>query len=181
MTSGIDAEDVAVLCLIEADGDLAISVADLADLLDATERRARASFGPVPGALRRAFGGLVLDAALAAPEELRDGTIDDVLARVTLRDLLGPMLSRDRLWLDAGGGVYWSLAAPASLAAPGARRPVALLLALAASGATPPAVIATLGRLGLDRSFLRTLLDRGPRPDDDEDLRQQVSDQDWFE
>ncbi len=46
MASGIDAEDAAALCLLEADGDLAFLGADLADLLDATERRAGASFGP---------------------------------------------------------------------------------------------------------------------------------------
>lgn len=178
--SGIDAEDVAALCLLEADGDLAISCADLADLLDATERRARASFGPAPGALRRAFAGLVLEAALVSPEELLEGTVDVALARITLGDILPPMLSRDRLWFDAGGGVHWSPAAPASLAAPGARRRAEALLALAASGPTPSMVMAILGRLGVDRSFLRTLLDRSPRNEDD-DLRRQVAWQDWFE
>jgi hypothetical protein len=176
--SGLEAEDVAALCLLAADGDLGVSLADLADLLEATERRARTGFGPAPGALRRAFAGLVLEAGLAAPEELRTGTAEDVLARLTLRDLLGPVLSRDRLWFDAGGGVHWSPAAPASLASPGSRRRV--LLALAASRARPPVVLAALERLGVDRSFLRALLDRAPRPED-EDLRRQVSYQDWYE
>lgn len=180
MSSGIDAEDVAVLCLVEADGDLAISAADLADLLDATERRARASFGPVPGALRRALAGLVLEAALASPGELRDGTIDDVLARITLRDLLVPMLSRDRLWFTAAGGAHWAPAAPGSLAGPGSRRRAETLLALAASAPPPPVVIAALERLGASRAFIRTLLEPA-RPSDDEDLRQQAAYQDWFE
>ncbi len=180
MASGIDAEDVAALCLLEADGDLAILGADLADLLDATERRAGASFGPEPGALRQAFAGLVLEAGLATPEELRRETVDAVLARITLRDLLAPMLSRDRLWFDAGGGVHWSPLSPASLAGQGARPRARTFLALAASGATPSVVIATLERLGLDRSFIRALLEPD-RPPDDDDLRRQVSYQDWFE
>jgi len=181
MASGIDAEDVAILCLLEADGDLAISCADLADLLEATERRAGASFGPAPGALRQAFAGLVLEAALASPEELREGkSIDGVLAGIPLRDILVPMLTRDRLWFDAGGGVHWSSAAPASLAAPGARSRAAALRALAASGPAPIVVIAALERLGLDRSFIRVLLEPG-QPSDDEDIRRQVSYQDWFE
>jgi len=181
MASAIDAEDVAALCLLEADGDLAILGADLADLLEATERRAGASFGPGPGALRQALAGLVLEAGLATPEEFRrGGTVDTVLAQITLRDLLGPMLSRDRLWFDAGGGVHWSMVSPASLAGAGARPRARALLALAASGATPTVVIATLERLGLDRSFIRALLE-SERPSDDEDLRRQVSYQDWFE
>ena len=47
MSSGIDAEDVAVLCLIEADGDLALSRADLADLLDATAPLLYRVIGPI--------------------------------------------------------------------------------------------------------------------------------------
>lgn len=180
MASGIDAEDVAALCLLEADGDLAILAADLADLLDATERRAGASFGPAPGALRQALAGLVLEAGLATPEELRSGNVDDVHARVALRDLLPPMLSRDRLWFDAGGGVHWSPLSPASLAGQGARPRSRTFLALAASGATPSVSIAILERLGLDRSFIRSLLEPGD-PCDDEDLRRQVSYQDWYE
>ena len=180
MASGIDAGDVAALCLLEADGDLALSCADLADLLDATERRAGASFGPVPGALRQALAGLVLEAGLATPEELRRDTLDAVLARVTLRDLLGPMLSRDRLWFDPGGDVHWSPVSPASLASQGMGPRALTLLALSTSGATPTVVIATLERLGLDRSFIRALLEPA-RPSDDEDLRRQVSYQDWYE
>ncbi|MEN6343612.1 MAG: hypothetical protein ABFC89_13770 [Methanospirillum sp.] len=180
MVSGIDAEDVAVLCLLVADGDLAITAADLADLLDATERRAGASFGPVPGALRRALGGLVLEAALASPEEIRDMGVDGVLARVTLWDLLAPMLSRDRVWFAADGGVHWTPAAPGSPAGQGSRGRAAALLALAASGAAPPAVIAVLERLGVTRAFIRTLLDPD-RPTEDDDLRRQVAYQDWFE
>jgi len=179
VASGIDAEDVAVLCLLVADGDLAITAADLADLLDATERRAGASFGPVPGALRRALAGLVLEAALASPEELRDMGIDGVLAGVTLRDLLAPMLSRDRFWFTAAGGVHWTPAAPGSLAQ-GSRRRSAGLLAFAASGPAPLAVIAALERLGISRAFIRTLLDLN-RLSEDDDLRRQIAYQDWFE
>ena len=179
MASGIDAEDVAVLCLLEADGDLAISLADLADLIDATERRARASFGPEPGHLRQALAGLVLEACLARPGELSEGSIDDALARVTLRDLLGPMLSRDRLWFTAGGA-HWSAASPAPWPPPGARPRARTLLALAVYGYPPPVVMATLERLGVTRAFIRTLLEPDP-PSEDDDLRGQVAYQDWFE
>ncbi len=178
--SAIDAEDVAVLCLLVADGDLAISCADLADLLDATERRARASFGPVPGALRRALVGLAFDAALVSPEELRERGVDAAFAGIALRDLLPPMLSRDRLWFDARGGPHWAAAAPASLASPGSRLRARALLSLVSSRAPPAVVLATLERLGVDRSFIRVLLEPG-FPVDDEEARELASYQDWFE
>lgn len=178
--SAIDAEGVAALCLLVADGDLAISCADLADLLDATERRARASFGPVPGALRRALVGLAFDAALVSPEDLREQGLDAAFARIALRDLLPPMLSRDQLRFDARGGHHWTAAAPASLASPGSLPRARALLSLVASRAPPPAVLAALERLGVDRSFIRTLLEPGA-PSDDEEARDLVSYQDWFE
>jgi hypothetical protein len=179
MTSGIDAEDVAVLCLLEADGELAITAADLADIIDATERRARASFGPVPGLMRQALAGLALEAALATPGELYEHGLDAALARINLWDLLGPMLSRERLWF-AAGGPYWSLAAPASMGGAAARPRTMMLLALAASRPTPSTVITVLGRLGIDRSFIGDLLENA-RQSDDDDLRRQVSYQDWYE
>ena len=178
--SAIDAEDVAALCLLEADGDLAISCADLADLLDATERRAGAGFGPVPGALRRALVGLAFDAALVSPEDLRERGVAAAFARLALRDLLPPMLSRDRLWFDARGGPHWAAAAPASLASPGTRLRARALLSLVSSRAPPAVVLATLERLGVDRSFIRVLLEPG-LPADDEEARELVSYQDWFE
>jgi hypothetical protein len=55
------------------------------------------------------------------------------------------------------------------------------LLALVAAGARPPVVNATLERLGLDRAFIRDLLDPARFDEDDEDVREQVSYQDWFE
>ncbi|NLX49305.1 MAG: hypothetical protein GXY82_05425 [Methanospirillum sp.] len=180
MAFGIDAEDVAALCILAADGDLSISCADVADLLEATERRARASFGPVPGDIRRALAGLVLESGLAYPEELRRGTIDDVLARLRLRNLLGPILSRDRLWFDAGGGVHWTSVAPAELAAPGGRARTELLVELAVVAPGPVEVLAALAALGWSRSFVKTLLERAPRLDDDE-VRRQVAFEDWYE
>lgn len=179
MTFGIDAEDVAVLCLLEADGELAITAADLADIIDATERRARASFGPAPGLLRQAFAGLALEAGLATPGELLEGGLDGALARVNLWDLLGPMLSRDRLWFSAGG-VHWSLLAPASMGGAGPQPRARVLLALAASRPAPSMVNAVLERLGIDRSFIGDLLEKA-RQSDEDDLRRQVSYQDWYE
>jgi hypothetical protein len=179
--TGIDAEDVALLCLLEADGELAIPAADLADLIDATERRAKASFGPAPGLLRQAFAGLALEAALATPGELYEGGLDAALARVNLWDLLGPMLSRDRLWFTAGG-VHWDLAAPGSFGvSEGARRRSETLMMLAASRPPPMVVLAVLERLGVDRSFIGNLLDRAREAEEAVDLRRQVSYQDWYE
>ncbi len=178
--SGLDAEEVAVLCLFAADGDLGCSCADVADLLEATERRARTSFGPVPGTLRRALAGLVLEAGLADPDELLEGGVDAALARVILRDVVPPTLSRDRLWFAGGGEVHWTAAAPGALASSGSRRRAGGLLALVASGPTPTAVLATLERLGWDRSVVRALLDP-ERHDESDGLRRQVAWQDWFE
>jgi hypothetical protein len=179
-TSGIEAEDVAALCLLLADGDLACSCADVADLIDATERRARSGFGPVPGVMRQAFAGLVLEAGLATPEELLiTGTIDTALARIALGALLPAMLSRDRLWFSPGG-VHWTSASPGALASYGGTGRAERLLTLIASRPGPIAVLAALERMGWDRSFISTLLDEERRRDD-EDLRRQVSYQDWFE
>ena len=177
--SALDAEEVAVLCLLAADGDLSASLADVADLLEATERRARASFGPSPGAIRQALTGLALEAALVDPEWLRAGDLEAALAPVTLRDLLPPMLTRERLWFSAGGA-HWTPASPGSLASPGSRHRADRLLTLVASRARPPGVITALERLGWDRSFVRSLLTADRRSDTD-DVRQQVAWQDWFE
>ena len=178
--SGLDAEEVAVLCLLVADGDLACSCADVADLLNAIERRARSVFGPVPDAMRRALVGLVLEAGLADPKEVLEGGVEAALARIALRDALPPMLSRDRLWFAADGGVHWTAAAPGALAASGSRHRAARLLALVAAGPTPKMVLSTLDRLGWDRSFIRALLEPG-RSSEPDDLRRQVAWQDWFE
>ncbi|KAF5047003.1 hypothetical protein DSECCO2_464960 [anaerobic digester metagenome] len=178
-SSGLDAEEVAVLCLLAADGDLSIPVTDVADLLEATERRARASFGPSPGAVRQALLGLALEAALVDPDRLRDGDLEAALARVTLRDLLPPMLSRERLWFSADTA-HWTPASPGALASPGSRHRAERLLALVASGPRPPGMVVGLERLGWDRSFVRSLLSADHRSDAD-DIRHQVAWQDWFE
>lgn len=178
-SSGFDAEEVAVLCLLVADGDLSASLSDVADHLEATERRARSSFGPSLGAMRTALLGLALEAALVTTEHFRSGELEEALARVTLRDLLPPMLSRDRLWFSAGSA-HWTPAAPGALASPGSRHRAERLLALLATRPRPLAVIAALERFGWDRTFVRTLLNVGPRSDVD-DVRQQVAWQDWFE
>ena len=115
---------------------------------------------------RRSQGSSSRPASPVPASSARD-SIDDALARVTLRDLLGPMLSRDRLWFTAGG-VHWSAASPAALATPGERPRARTLLALAVSGYPPPVVMATLERLGVDRSFIRTLLEPDTPSEDDE-------------
>lgn len=179
MVPGIDAEDVAALCLLEADGELEIPASDLADLIDATERRAGATFGPSPGAMRLAIAGLILEAALARPGELAEGGIDAALDRVTLGDLLGPMLSRDRL-IYTSSGVHWLPLSPAAMAVPGTRRRAGVLLAVAASRPPPSMVLAVLEQAGIDRSFIRILLDQDREPDED-DLHTEAAYQDWFE
>jgi|GEM_PF-716384 hypothetical protein len=180
MANGIDAEDLAVLVLLVADGELEVPAADVADLLEATERRARASFGPEPGLLRQALAGLVLESALARRGELAEGSVDDALARIPLGDLIGPILSQDRLWFSPGGAVHWIRAAPATLADPGTRKRVQTLLAIATTRPPPSMVIAILGQIGADRSFIRELLERETAGDDD-DLRRQAAYQDWYE
>ncbi|HOT95134.1 MAG TPA: hypothetical protein PK089_08115 [Methanoregulaceae archaeon] len=178
-STALDAEEVAVLCIFAADGDLSTSLSDLADLLEATQRRARSSFGPSSGSMRQALLGLALEAALVTPDHFRAGELEAALGRVTLRALLLPMLSRDRLWFT-GEGAHWTAAAPGALASPGSRHRAERLLALISSGPSPPALIVGLERLGWSRAFVRSLLSTDRRNDAD-DLRHQVAWQDWFE
>ena len=173
--SGLDAEAVAALCLLLAEGEAALPLPDLIDIIGATERRAHTSFGPVPGALSRALAGLGFEAGLADPESVRQGALDAALAQVSLGALLPHLFSRDRLWF-ADGGVHWTRAAPGS--EPG--RAAQVLLGLMAQNPKPSDIRAALEHLGWNRASVWSRLDRDRDPDPD-DLRREAAWQDWFE